>query len=593
MKKCFYILKSNNFSFVILENEKIKYFNYNDESSIKDLENYLKDKIEYEKLGEIRQEDVTYYNEDYKVIEVNLLDMRGIKDNSIRGLNLVNGNNIEYRDIKLLQIFCNDGCRLCNLKEVKLNKEEKESTLISIIIAGVMAFIIAIFFIGYDKLNYFGVSVPIIIIGITIGAIISIGKVKTINYSGIYFIVISILLSFTYGIFTNELFRKLNIFLIPISLGIGLYMVCFPDVKLKVEDLLHNILPSYLLEIFYSPYFDKVGKLLKEKKKFKIKDNKYFGVLKGILYSIPLLIVLILLLCSADSMFKSFFEDTILRSLLDVFNFNIKGIIMKISVFIIAFIYLYYVFSMFKFRKKNVYTKKIKLLDKSMVNTILILINALYLSFTYIQVKYLFLKANSSNLSPEWYSNYARSGFFQLIAVVILNIIIILYFKNRIENNKSTTILSTIMTTISINMAVTSMYKMNLYINNFGMTRLRFLTSIFMIFILIMLVIIALSLWKSIELFKHFIIIGSIIYLGINFCNMDKIIAKYNLESYGNDVDINYLSTLSLDSYDVVLDAYKEKKISYNEFKIYIDQKESTSKWYEYNYYNDKMKNME
>lgn len=385
MKKCLYVLKSTNFSFVIFENEKIKYFNYSNESSIKDLELYLKDKIEYEKLGEIRQEDVTYYNEDYRVVEVNLLNIKGIKDNNIKALNILTCDSIEYRDLKLLEIFCYDECRLGNLKQVKLNKEEKHVTLNNVIIAAIISAVISVLFIGYDKLNYFGVSVPITIIGVTIGAIISMGKIKTINYSGIYFIAISILLSFTYGIFTNELFRNLNIFLIPISLGIGLYMICFPDVKLKVEDLLHNILPSYVIEIFYNPYFDNIGKIFKEKKKFKIKGSKYFGVLKGVLYSIPLLIVLIILLCSADSMFKEFFENNILNSIVDIFSVNAKGIIMKISVFIMAFIYLYYVFSMFKFRIKNVYNKNIKLLDKSMVNTILVLINILYLTFTYIR----------------------------------------------------------------------------------------------------------------------------------------------------------------------------------------------------------------
>ena len=116
------------------------------------------------------------------------------------------------------------------------------------------------------------------------------------------------------------------------------------------------------------------------------------------------------------------------------------------------FIYIYYVFSSFKFIVKRSYVKNIKKLDKDMVNTILVLINILYLIFTYIQIKYLYIRCNNYNSIPEEYSNYARSGFFQLVAVVVLNIIIIIYFKNKIDNSKLTCALNTLMTVISINM---------------------------------------------------------------------------------------------------------------------------------------------
>ena len=69
---------------------------------------------------------------------------------------------------------------------------------------------------------------------------------------------------------------------------------------------------------------------------------------------------------------------------------------------------------------------------------------------------------------------------------------------------------------------------------------------------------------------------------------MDKMIAEYNLNAKGKGVDIEYLSTLSLDSYDVVLKAYEQRKISKEQFMQYKDQKQLTSQWYEYNYYNDK-----
>ena len=545
--------------------------------------------MDYKFLKVIMEKDVVYYDQEYRVILVDIFELKEIKDTiSIKLFNRIKSEDIDYKDLKLIEIFCSYELRLNNLREVELNKKEKEVTIKNIITATIIAFIVITFFIGRESVNYFGISVPIVIIITSALAIVSIGKVKKINYTGMYFLIVAILLSTTYGIFTNNIFRAINIILIPIALVIGLYMISFSETKLNSIELLNNIIPNITIGIFSKPHIEMIRKVLKVKKFLNFKNSKYEGIVKGLMISIPLLIILTILLSSADEIFASIFGNIIENMINTIFVLSPKGLIAKLVTFTIVFIYIYYLFSSFKFTVKTTYMKNIKKLDKNMINTILVLINILYLVFTYIQIKYLYISSNNYNLTPEEYSNYARSGFFQLIAVVILNIIIIIYFKNKIDNSKLTCSLNTLMTVISINMGLSSLYKMNRYIKEFGMTQLRFMTSIFMVFILIMLVIIAISLWKNINLFKYCIILGSIIYLGINFCNMDKIIAQYNLDAKGKGVDIQYLSTLSLDSYEVVLKAYKEGNLDEYQFKEYKNQKRFAPKWYEYNYYNNK-----
>ena len=586
MKKYLYILKTKGSSIVMHEDEKLKYFEGEDKDHLERVDKYIKDKMEYSSLKIIKEKDVVYYGDEYKVILIDVLEYKGVTDrSSLKAFHEIKSEDIGYRDFRLLNIFCSDEF-ITN--DFELNKQEKEVTIKNVIMAVLIGLITIILFVGNNEFNYFGISVPIIVTVISASAIFSIGKVKKINYTGVYFLGVSILLSVTYAVFTNYIFREINIILIPLTLATGLYMINFSDIRLKGEDLINNVIPNITIGIFINPHVGMIGKLFKDREDFNFKNSKYRGVIKGVIILIPLLTFLILLLSSADEIFASIFEDTINNMINAISLIRTGGVLLKLVVFALVFIYIYYLFSSFKFMVKRTYKMTVTKLDKSMVNTILVLVNVLYLVFTYVQIKYLYIKSNNFNLTPAEYSSYARNGFFQLIAVVVLNIMIILYFKNRIDNSKLTCSLNTLMTVLSFNMGLASLYKMRLYIREFGMTQLRFVTSVFMIFILIMLVLIAVSLWKKIELFKYCIIIGSIIYLGINFCNMDKMIAEYNLNAKGKGVDIEYLSTLSLDSYDVVLKAYEQGKINKEQFMQYKEQKQLTSQWYEYNYYNDK-----
>ena len=76
---------------------------------------------------------------------------------------------------------------------------------------------------------------------------------------------VEILLSMNYGIFTNSLFRAINIILIPISLVTGLYMISFSDTKLNGLEVLNNIIPNITIRIFSEPHIEMIRKVLKGK----------------------------------------------------------------------------------------------------------------------------------------------------------------------------------------------------------------------------------------------------------------------------------------------------------------------------------------
>ena len=61
-------------------------------------------------------------------------------------------------------------------------------------------------------------------------------------------------------------------------------------------------------------------------------------------------------------------------------------------------------------------------------------LNLVYLVFCYIQISVLFMKIG--DMQNFNYASYARQGFFQLMAVSIINFIIILITSKRKEENK-------------------------------------------------------------------------------------------------------------------------------------------------------------
>lgn len=590
MKKYLYILRNEYTAYLLCEENKIKYFK--EEKSLEEVEKILKDKVECENINFTSSKEVKCFGKDYKVILVDILNMKGIKDiESIKFLNNLDSINFDYKDLKLIGTYCNYNKEFNKISDNRLNKDERSMVLKNMIISFIISLLSTLFIFNGKEFNYFGINIPMIIGLIAIMGVYYAGKTEKINLFSIYFLAISILLSGTFGIYTNLTFRIINLCIIPVTMCLGLYSISTSKEKLNCQNLifngLYNLKESFLNCRSINLFF-KILKTSYIKNKGKKKNEKIRGIEKGIIISIPLLIILVMLLSAADEKFADILNKLKDINLRFILNFNISGLLCFAGLMLLIFYTITSSFDNLKFgfiKVKKIERQKI---DKNMVNTILILVNSLYVFFTYVQIKYLYMKKGFENFTAAMYSDYARSGFFQLIVVVILNIIIILFFKNRVEDSRLTLVLNTIMTVVSINMAITSLYKMGLYIGKYGMTRLRFMSSFFIVFIILMLIVIVLSLWRKVDILKLGIIVGSIIYVIMNYSNMDKIIANYNLNEEYVERDNRYITSLSLDAYDEILKGYNEGKIDEELFDKYISKKKELKHWYEFNYYRNR-----
>lgn len=174
-----------------------------------------------------------------------------------------------------------------------------------------------------------------------------------------------------------------------------------------------------------------------------------------------------------------------------------------------------------------------------------------YLLFSVIQVLYLFL-GNMTLPAGYTYAQYAREGFFQLLAVCIINLGIVLICLHLFRDSR---ILKTILLVLSgctFIMILSSALRMILYIDTYALTFLRLfvLWSLAVIFLL-MAGITAFIFYKRFPLFRFGIAVVTVCYLALSFSRPDSFIARYNL---ANGADYEYLSRLSADAAPVILD---------------------------------------
>ncbi|KEH92769.1 hypothetical protein Z962_11440, partial [Clostridium botulinum C/D str. BKT12695] len=92
-------------------------------------------------------------------------------------------------------------------------------------------------------------------------------------------------------------------------------------------------------------------------------------------------------------------------------------------------------------------------------------------------------------------------------------------------------------------------------------------------------------------LFKPIIICGAILYVSVNFVNIDNIITVNNIRIAKNlgNIDYDYLTELSFDNYGSMTKAYKNRLISKYIYEQWVSNNKKIQKhWYQYNYYYNK-----
>lgn len=391
------------------------------------------------------------------------------------------------------------------------------------------------------------------------------GKIKFEKSLGWFLIIPIGLLSFSYTVYTNPVFTLLNLLVVPFLMVVSSILIYNPKLPWDKLIFLFYIIKKSFINVIESigiP-FSIIRKLIAFKEKEK-KNNSKNQILIGLLISLPLLIIIIGLLNSADMVFSYY-----LNNITNIFN-NIdlgNSIPHIIIIFIIAFYLFGYVWG---FKKEDkTYDNLLGIENISIeavtIITVLIVLNILYLIFTIIQFSYLYGGGNMTLPNGFTYAEYARRGFFELAAVTFINFVIVLcclkYIKR--ENKKLMTIgniLFTILILFTLNMLYSANFKLSLYEGTYGYTYLRVFVHIFMLLLFILSLIVLIGIWyRKVPIVKSILVTAIIIYTIINYINIDAFIAKKNVERYyaTGKIDVSYLTSLSYEAVPYLIDLSK------------------------------------
>ena len=367
------------------------------------------------------------------------------------------------------------------------------------------------------------------------------------NKKGLLFMIPILIISLSYLLFDNTL-KYFNILVIPILSIIMLIEIINPK----------DTLEEFIEEGFYMGFkpFDYIGKHLNETKEI-IKEllpkkNKRLERIKSYLIVIPILFVVLVLLSSADIIFASLFKDII-----NIINkISIEGIIARVFQFIILFLFLGS--TLYYLKKEKIMVPKASSgmnLQNFTIKLLLISLNIIYFIFIGIQIFSLGFHKLPSNIT---YSEYARTGFFQLMIISSLNILIILLTKKK-EETKLIKILKLLLIASTYMIIISSFFRMYLYEQKYGYTLLRigvYLTLVTETLLLIPTIFYVLK--KDFKIIRYYIMIPIIIYTMMNMTSIESIITKRNIDLYEKtkEIDIEYLKNENCDNIKQLIDFY-------------------------------------
>lgn len=314
----------------------------------------------------------------------------------------------------------------------------------------------------------------------------------------------------------------------------GLLSVIYDDSKWSFGEALYSVMDQVfgaLGEVF-SFEFSKDWSIYSKEKSAKAAIIKY--VIIGIVCAVPLLLVVILLLSSADAVFNSVTE----KMFSDV-NF---GTIIGITIMFVCMLLGSYAW----FTKLLNKTLNLRITDKKVLEPIILIIinvclGVVYVFFCGIQIIYLF--AGAGDLPKGYtYAMYAREGFFQLLFVCFINLMLILIGVKRFKTSKVLNVAMTVITVCTYIMIASSVFRMYLYISEYQLTLLRVWVLFALVLITAILTGAMISIYKdSFPLFKYCVMATTILYILFAFAKPSAMVAQYNLSGAFAKEDIDFL----------------------------------------------------
>ncbi len=279
-------------------------------------------------------------------------------------------------------------------------------------------------------------------------------------------------------------------------------------------------------------------------------------VLKGVLMAVPILVLFGILFSQADLAFGQFMKGIIN---VHISESTFRYILLLVFAFVASLGFLSYIFFPKHVEPKSLQQSSVTARsDKGIeVMVFLGLISVLFVLFIGFQITYLFGGEAQISTASFTYSEYARRGFWELLAVSAITLVLLLasetYARTTSKNNPKFLVPALILIA-EVGIVILSAFKrLSLYIDAYGMTTLRFYVIGFIILLAALFVLVAVKFIgsKQEQFFAFGTLLSVIAFLAvINLMNPDALIASVNLERYRaiGKIDASYVAGLSSDA---------------------------------------------
>jgi len=177
---------------------------------------------------------------------------------------------------------------------------------------------------------------------------------------------------------------------------------------------------------------------------------------------------------------------------------------------------------------------KVALIPGTAVCSVLFVLCVIYAVFISLQAYELFGLAWGNVHADATYSSYARTGFFQLCTVAVINLAVAVsgYVFARDRKGMSLRIGVLALSAVTLVLSAVDLGKMALYVHYYGLTLLRVYASAFMAFLAFVFIIISLRQIRRFNSVRVFIILSAAFFILFSFAGISGRIAEYDIQRY-------------------------------------------------------------
>jgi len=310
------------------------------------------------------------------------------------------------------------------------------------------------------------------------------------------------------------------------------------------------------------------------------RSSSLWAYVRGIVIALPIIAIFAALLSSADPIFADRFQKFI-----DLFQLdNLPEYIFRL-VYILIFAYaLAGTFlhaaqkSGGEYQEKDRFAPFLGFTESSIVLGAVIV---LFTAFVIIQFQYFFGGRVNINIDGYTYSEYARRGFGELVAVAFFSLLLLLGLgaitRRELEIQRKTfSTMGVILVSLVLVMLVSAFQRLALYEAAYGFSRLRTYTHVFMIWLaLLLVVVVVLEIARRERAAALSMLLASLGFIiSLSLLNVDGFIVKQNVDrevkgeesisrpqSNHPELDVQYFLGLSDDAVPTLAATFEDTSI--------------------------------